>query len=566
MVRQPVSAPPTPQVAPQAEPEEIVKDDPKPVDPHAQSITITLDQVSEELGIPRARFDSQVRLLANFIQTRRLPAGVCTNEDDSNTTKLCEFVELYENNPTVARQRREAGRRVPLRPQWFGAQQRMSFGRLMKSIHREPVARVAAWAPRLLATTSCPRNLSAVALRKLEAGLPNPRVHALMEKLYAHAAACLQPSEEGYELTHLRQGLLRILWGSKDGARQALERAAMAKDSDDKPRVLYWAGRLQPTSLLRRKFWDRLIEEYPLSFHALEVWRFRNQDPLQLFASRPALTLTRQVENEETNNALRWLEALYVSGYVNQGQRLARWMNSTFKEDLPPSTALYISALKSSKGTPLNTITFLTQQANENPRILNEQTLRLLYPRPYFEAFNRSSSDSDTDTSLILAVARQESGFNPTARSPANAQGLLQLLPSTARRLSGQRRNNLYDVEVNTRLGVRYLSGLINRFGSVELALAGYNAGPGRVDEWTSRYGKKDQTLFMDLIPFKETRHYVANIVRNNYWYERLYSAENEAQRSIASEQKRSQKSDLVAGLVEAHRAARADDARTEEF
>lgn len=566
----PVAPPATPSTIPANSTELSAKEEerpaPQPAPRGAQSITISLGQISSEIGVPRNRLEQQAQVLARFMDTRRMPAGFCSNDDNESTERLCSLVDLIENNPTASGARRLGGRRVPIRPHHFKNQQAMGYGRLMRSIHREPVGRVMAWAPRMLAVTSCPRNLSAVALRKLESGLPSSSVRSMMEKLYEHAVACLRPQDEGYEITHLRQALLRLQWGMKDKARLSMERAAIAEDSTDRPRVLYWAGRLQTSASSRDRYWNKLIDEAPLSFHSLEVWRHRGQDPLQIFESRPPLALTRHVDNEDIENAMRWLEALYVMGRTEPAQKLARWINTTYKDEIPPSTALYISALKSSKGTPLNTITFLTRQVNENPSMLNQQTLRLLFPRPFYDVFDRNAPD--TDTALVLGVARQESGFNPRARSPANAQGLLQLLPSTARILSGKRRNNLYDSETNARLGIKFLSNLIDRFDSVELALAGYNAGPGRVDEWKSRFPTRDMTLFMDLIPYKETRHYVANIVRNYYWYERLYSAENAAGRSIASSRPKSQRSRLVARLVAAHESARgsSENSEAEDF
>lgn len=556
----PVARKVAPAPAPEAsEAPQVATKEEAPVGP--QSLTITVQQVSDELGIPQARLEAQAKILARYLETKRLPGDLCT-EDGERAEKLCELVEQIEDNPLAAQQRRHGGRRVPIRPQHFGAQQNMDFSRLVKSISRESVQKVLVWSPRMLATTACPRNLSAAAIRRLENGLPSPAVAHMMEKLYEHAAACLKPDDEGYEVTHLRQGLLRLKWGYRAKAKLSLEKAVLAQDSVDRPRVLFWVGRLQKDAAKRKVYWDRLVQEYPLSYHSLEVWKYRHQDPLRIFESRPTLSLSRHVDNEAVDNGMRWLEALYVLGYTEGGQRLARWINATYKDEIPPSTALYVSALKSSKGNPLNTITFLTRQVNENPSLLNRQTLRLLFPRPFFEVFDRHSPN--TDTALILAVARQESGFNPYARSAANARGLLQLLPGTARLMSGQRRNDLYDSETNARLGIRYLSGLIEKFGTVELALAGYNAGPGRVDEWTSRFATDDSTLFIDLIPFKETRHYVANILRNNYWYERLYPTENAVSRSIASESK-IQRSQLVARLVEAHAAAKAD-AHEESF
>ena len=99
---------------------------------------------------------------------------------------------------------------------------------------------------------------------------------------------------------------------------------------------------------------------------------------------------------------------------------------------------------------------------------------------------------------LVLAVVRAESNFDPTARSPKNAQGLMQLLPETAERFGVK---DVWDPEDNLRGGMAYLRWLLDYFeGDIKLALAGYNAGEGAV----LRYG--------GIPPFDETRDYVKRI------------------------------------------------------
>ena len=519
------------------------------------TVTITFDQVSEDLGIPKTRLEKQAKILANFLKKNKVPSNVCIDDNDENTDKLCSLIDQIRDERGAAANNSSGGRRVPIRPQHFEAQQSMGYARLAKSIYREPASRVYAWAPKMLATTSCPRNLSAVALRKIESLLPSAEVQAMMEKLYDHAAACLQPDDDGYEVTHLRQALLRVLWGNNAKAREAIARAATAKDSSEKSRVLYWVGCLETNPRVKAKAWDRLVQDYPLSYHALEVWNQMSVDPYEIFSKRPTLSLNRisSDQNASVALAIHWLELLYIQGHIEAAQKLSRWVASVHKDELTPSNLLYLSSLKSGNGTPLNAITFLTRQINENSVILNQQTLKMLFPKPFFDLFDRASPN--TDTYLILSVARQESGFNPHARSPANAQGLMQVLPATARALSGRRRNNLYDSEVNATLGVKYLSQLIEKFNSVELALAGYNAGPLRIPEWQERFPTQDGVLFMDLIPFKETRNYVSSIVRNNYWYERIYGNDPGVVANRASK-KGLQRSGLVTRLVSSHMAA----------
>jgi len=104
-------------------------------------------------------------------------------------------------------------------------------------------------------------------------------------------------------------------------------------------------------------------------------------------------------------------------------------------------------------------------------------------------------------TDLVRAVMQVESGFNPGARSPKGAMGLMQLMPETARQYGV---SNPYNPEDNVRAGVRYLRSLLDRYdGSEELALAAYNAGPGAVD----KHGQS-------VPPYKETQNYVAQINR----------------------------------------------------
>ncbi len=104
------------------------------------------------------------------------------------------------------------------------------------------------------------------------------------------------------------------------------------------------------------------------------------------------------------------------------------------------------------------------------------------------------------EPALVLALIEAESSFDPTARSPKNAQGLMQLIPATAERFGVR---DVWDPEQNLRGGMAYLSWLLDHFdGNLELALAGYNAGEGAVE----RFG--------GIPPYRETRAYVARIVR----------------------------------------------------
>ena len=163
-----------------------------------------------------------------------------------------------------------------------------------------------------------------------------------------------------------------------------------------------------------------------------------------------------------------------------------------------------------------------------------DSTLRLFYPLKHLEAI--TTNVKKVNPLLIAALVRQESAFQENARSRVGALGLMQLMPATARVLDRRvRKNQLLSADVNLRLGIQYFEILVDRYnGDVELALAAYNAGAEVVDRWQKRYVVKNRLLFLDLIPFAETRNYVTLIGRNYYWYSKIYSDQLKSANGIA--------------------------------
>ncbi len=155
--------------------------------------------------------------------------------------------------------------------------------------------------------------------------------------------------------------------------------------------------------------------------------------------------------------------------------------------------------------------------------------LKLRFPILYQQEFKEAALTTDQPLALLYAVSRQESAFNVMAVSSANARGLMQLIPSTAnlsaRRmgLSAPSTSRLHNPGLNIKLGSFHLSWLIKRYkGQTALAVAAYNAGERRVDRWTE--GKKDLSLdvWIEQIPFKETRNYVKNVLAFRQVYAQL--------------------------------------------
>jgi soluble lytic murein transglycosylase len=170
-------------------------------------------------------------------------------------------------------------------------------------------------------------------------------------------------------------------------------------------------------------------------------------------------------------------------------------------------------------------------QIAKNASYKNLNFLEISFPR--IEVPKQVKNQKILDSSVILALIRQESEFDTSANSKVGAKGLMQIMPATARLLSKvtnvefSREKLTKDKDYNLALGSYYISDLDDLFGSHYLAFAAYNAGPHRVEKWIKTYGDPrrkqiDAIDFIELIPFHETRNYVQRVSENINVYEYL--------------------------------------------
>lgn len=156
----------------------------------------------------------------------------------------------------------------------------------------------------------------------------------------------------------------------------------------------------------------------------------------------------------------------------------------------------------------------------------NDFSLR--FPMPYKEQVLEHARAKELDPSLIYGVMRRESLFDPLARSHVGALGLMQLMPSTARNVARSlgmkrpRKSDILRVDNNIRLGTQYLRTVMNRFdNNVALAAAAYNAGPRNVVRWLPRENSMSADLWVETVPFKETRNYVQAVLAYSTVFDR---------------------------------------------
>ena len=154
---------------------------------------------------------------------------------------------------------------------------------------------------------------------------------------------------------------------------------------------------------------------------------------------------------------------------------------------------------------------------------------RILFPEPWWATIKAESAKNNLDPYLVVSLIRQESEFNPSVISYANAYGLMQLLPSTGKAMAREegishfQTFQLLDPEMNIRLGTRFLRQMVDKVGGVqEYALAAYNAGDERVVDWQAAGPYSGIDEFVESIPFTQTREYVEAILRNEEMYKAI--------------------------------------------
>lgn len=156
-------------------------------------------------------------------------------------------------------------------------------------------------------------------------------------------------------------------------------------------------------------------------------------------------------------------------------------------------------------------------------------TLVLRFPLAYEDTFQKVAHTTDVARSFLQAIARQESAYDPRARSSANARGLMQLMHPTAngvaRRIGVTPPSvaELYDPSVNVELAGHHLAALLDRYDRQRpLAAAAYNAGESRVERWTKNRSGMAMDVWIEIIPFRETRNYVKNVLAFDQVYSHL--------------------------------------------
>ena len=355
------------------------------------------------------------------------------------------------------------------------------------------------------------------------------------------------PDGERASYVHWKAAWLTLRQGRNADAKKAFEeQIALYPSGAETPAALYWRARLAEEDnqlAMARAFYEKLSDRYRNFYYAeLARERMKKLPPVAeaavtqyaLLDRVPPLRSDVKIKDTEPPQDELRVQKAQLLGNGGLVDFAVRELQAAAAADggswAPAETAqLYVEtghydrAIEYMKHSAPN---YFALDIPDLPRKYWEA----LFPKAYWNDLKRSADDNGLDPYLVASLIRQESEFNPNAVSRANAVGLMQLLPKTGKavakevKLPRYNASQLYTPAVNLRLGTRYFRGMVDRFGgSFEYALAAYNAGSDRVDEWLAQGKYRDPQEFVESIPFTETREYVQAILRNASVYKQLY-------------------------------------------
>lgn len=502
---------------------------------------VALKRLSPTVLAQKLRLRDQQQALAHTeVLVERISAGFLPNDwvqtclSDHHPALCAELDRYFEWTRDVSRRNiRPRTKRVAFTTKNIPILQAKDLGHLLSRVGKVRLSSLRAWTRAALKTQSCPRNASVALARMWEFHLSAKDGEAQMHKLDQHGVECLNHADRHYEYVKMRMALWDVNADRLENAAALLKQALGAERKREPYRVRYWLARVKQKMgdvEGAQKLRDSIRQDYPLSWYAIESSLDDGIDPLGSILERTSVPDQRYTGELGLDAAISWLYLLATHYDQTRGrkeeralQKYAEYIWERFDETVPAGVYQHIARVYDGVGQYRLQIRILRKLFVQDSRNITTETLRLYYPRPFFQIIQRSTPT--LDTAVLLGLARQESGFDPKARSGANARGLLQLLPSTAREIRRRTKaSDLYVSEINVELGALYFKRLLRYFeGSFEKSLAAYNAGMGRVRQWERAYQIEDTRLFLSIMPYRETREYVPSILRNAYWYHRLF-------------------------------------------
>lgn len=335
---------------------------------------------------------------------------------------------------------------------------------------------------------------------------------------------------------HMKQGNTQAAW---EWAQQLVEENPT---SESAPKAAFWVGKWAAQlgkAAAARQAYEYVLANYPESYYAWRSAILLGWDVGDFGTVRQKLP--QVVPPNQRSAPLAGSETLKELYRLGQDQAAWRYWQVEFTDRVQPTVAEQFTdgLMRLGVNNNLDGIFMLSSLEFREPPAEQQEYQQLkqqigywqaLYPFPYRQTIEQWAQQRQLNPMLVTALIRQESRFEPKIQSIAGATGLMQVMPDTADWVANQTNLKSYNLENpqdNINLGTWYLDYTHREYANNSLyAVASYNAGPGSVADWISRFGATDPDRFVEQIPFDETRGYV-EAVFGNYWnYLRLYNPE----------------------------------------
>ncbi len=341
------------------------------------------------------------------------------------------------------------------------------------------------------------------------------------------------------KMTTARAGRVDVLWRMAIASLRAGNRGRAAKelqqvlrlnpDSETERAATFWLAYALDTPGTKeeaRAQWASLVRRFPYTYYGARAAYWIGAPPPEPVLIFPDLTLGETVLAHPEYQAASLLSR---AGLIREAAEYARQLNGAFRRDdgvaLLTARASEAAGDHSSSSNLMSSYfgPYLQQPASNLP----DDFWTLAFPRAYWSDVSASAGRHTVDPLLMLGLARQESHFDHTARSPVGAIGLFQVMPYTAAELDPAFQNpaaidRLLQPAVSAELAAKLLAVLLARYqGQLAPTIASYNADKERVQTWWDATKGLPEELFIDSIPYQQTRAYVRQVLTNYAMYQR---------------------------------------------
>ena len=342
-----------------------------------------------------------------------------------------------------------------------------------------------------------------------------------------------------YKMTSARTARVDVLWrmaiaslraGDIGRAVKELQQVLRLKpDSETERAASFWLAYAQDaagSTTAAARQWASIVDRHPFSYYGLRA-AARIGAPLPAPSLRfPDLILRDAVAVHPDYEAAALLSR---AGLLTEAAVYARRLNAAFRRD--DAVALLAARASETAGDHTSASTLMASYFGpylQRPASgLPDDFWSLAYPRAYWPEISAAADRHDVDPLLMLGLSRQESHFDRTARSPVGAVGLFQVMPYTAAELDGSfstpgAMERLTDARVSAELAAKLIASLQRRYQAAAApTIASYNADKERVQVWWDSAKGLSEELFIDSIPYRETRAYVRQVLANYAMYQR---------------------------------------------